>query len=949
MNKINKLALGLIVVLAGSIVINWEPKEFVVEAQHHTEGEEHSGKLGVEASLELLSAKVYSELPLSERKALKHSIINALNEHGGPEIHSKRVTKNGIWLIALLDDNEQQLHLEKLKGYAKGNHYERSHASFLLHLMRTPQYKWINYAKIYNELKVYSQDFPWIKEELEKLSKAHTATLALNPNEQESAPFLAIANYYLEQGELDSYRAWQGIAAAQGDQSAALDYAQYALSSKCIRNYSCKTDIETQYNFLVNLSQNENKLSIKAQQILNDVNPRLRGYIAILHSDYDTMFDFAIRNGDDNLLSEALEKAPRFNLRYAKYLAKTTNYLLEIRKALIEHAKYDANGEGAFLLAKLDIEYMGYFSEGYTILSSLLTNKNPLALSYADKHPQLQETLANYTKAQNEQTVAALISELEDLNSTSFMGSLDLSYAHTKNLKKIYDQLVELTPSDQNRFLRARFLFYTDAPTIGVDDELSFNFYQLNSPPPYIKAIKELRDISATFQQATDFVEQNDPLFQLMERAVKGDAKAQIRLAQKYQNGDGVIQNPFNAWRWYALAGHSIENNEIEAQSAIGSSRYGYYYGFQYDEPSNIDLLSYASQHGDKWAQYYLGEALLAKGDNKGKQLIEEAKVEKNEAKGKLVSLILTDDLTNQRPQEGYVYLLNQSGLWREFELTKGRYREIPLQKYRYQNLHTWLSPIIQYMGFRADFDPISLPREKVVLVAIYRDGKFIGVRDFIEAKFAPAAENPYISLYSSIPSNYSYSFEYINTQRPLQPKTTTLYYDAHSPRLGHGKWIDAISVPEDTLDGSLRLLWSDTQLSYRVLTELDQFARKEKKDFTTDSKTRFQLFPINKRKVTVKPTWSFSLLISPDSIYRRSAIYASNDIERWRTSQAPGIDRNMNGSYSEMLFSAIPHDQETIKIYSQDGFNIDSGRKLSLMTEHPRECASPCSEGAND
>lgn len=87
-------------------------------------------------------------------------------------------------------------------------------------------------------------------------------------------------------------------------------------------------------------------------------------------------------------------------------------------------------------------------------------------------------------------------------------------------------------------------------------------------------------------------------------RAEQGDAEAQLQLALRYAEGDGVIQNDKEAARWFALAAkQGLPEAQYRYGRALLEGR-----GVVQDYKAAFSWIEKPAQHGYAKAQYSLGE-----------------------------------------------------------------------------------------------------------------------------------------------------------------------------------------------------------------------------------------------------------------------------------------------------------------------------------------------------
>ncbi len=87
-------------------------------------------------------------------------------------------------------------------------------------------------------------------------------------------------------------------------------------------------------------------------------------------------------------------------------------------------------------------------------------------------------------------------------------------------------------------------------------------------------------------------------------RAQQGDAEAQLQLALRYAEGDGVIQNDKEAAKWFALAAkQGLAEAQYQYGLALLKGR-----GVVQDYKAAFDWIEKPAQHGYAKAQYSLGE-----------------------------------------------------------------------------------------------------------------------------------------------------------------------------------------------------------------------------------------------------------------------------------------------------------------------------------------------------
>jgi hypothetical protein len=87
-------------------------------------------------------------------------------------------------------------------------------------------------------------------------------------------------------------------------------------------------------------------------------------------------------------------------------------------------------------------------------------------------------------------------------------------------------------------------------------------------------------------------------------RAEQGDAEAQLQLALRYAEGDGVIQNHKEAARWFALAAkQGLAEAQYQYGLALLEGR-----GVVQDYKAAFSWIEKPAQHGYAKAQYSLGE-----------------------------------------------------------------------------------------------------------------------------------------------------------------------------------------------------------------------------------------------------------------------------------------------------------------------------------------------------
>lgn len=93
------------------------------------------------------------------------------------------------------------------------------------------------------------------------------------------------------------------------------------------------------------------------------------------------------------------------------------------------------------------------------------------------------------------------------------------------------------------------------------------------------------------------------PLAEVTERAEKGNAKAQFTLGEIYANGDGVVEDPVEAVRWYQK---SAAQDYTRAQAALGYM-YSVGHGVGKDSAEAVRWFRLAAEKGHATAQYNLG------------------------------------------------------------------------------------------------------------------------------------------------------------------------------------------------------------------------------------------------------------------------------------------------------------------------------------------------------
>lgn len=96
---------------------------------------------------------------------------------------------------------------------------------------------------------------------------------------------------------------------------------------------------------------------------------------------------------------------------------------------------------------------------------------------------------------------------------------------------------------------------------------------------------------------------QEESLESLRQKAEQGDAPAQFSLALKYEKGDGVVQNYFEAAKWYQKA---ADQGNAKAQCNLGLC-YELGRGVEKDHASAFRWYKLSAQNGNAIAMTNLG------------------------------------------------------------------------------------------------------------------------------------------------------------------------------------------------------------------------------------------------------------------------------------------------------------------------------------------------------
>ena len=105
------------------------------------------------------------------------------------------------------------------------------------------------------------------------------------------------------------------------------------------------------------------------------------------------------------------------------------------------------------------------------------------------------------------------------------------------------------------------------------------------------------------FLSAGSLSAQSVDIKKLLQQAKQGNAEAQVNLALRYDNGQGVPQDDVQAAKWYRLA---ADQGNVLAQAAVGAA---YFNGqlVPQDYAQAVKWFSLAADQGYASAQYLLG------------------------------------------------------------------------------------------------------------------------------------------------------------------------------------------------------------------------------------------------------------------------------------------------------------------------------------------------------
>ncbi|MGR5284910.1 tetratricopeptide repeat protein [Vibrio maritimus] len=821
-----------------------------------------------------------------------------------------------------------------IKKLNENRHSKSKRASFILDYgMLSRELNWINYSAFYEELKALESDVSFVRENLAKNAEIYKALTEINRPEPDVKKIVAVANSFLHAhqkqfsngSESTNYRAWQYIAAQRGDAESALKYAQYVFK-ECINKVECPFDLPKVFNLLKSASKGQDEIALDAEKYLIDNHELIFDQLAIAAKDYHVMYRVGVRNDNLDMMYEAARNEPRYAYEFAKRLTKNSNSLEPIINLLTLSSEYNPNGSGALLLAQLELEYMGDINSSFQRLSTLLDNENPQAQDYIKTIGPLYKALEDYNSLPSGKTFSRLIIDIENHESSMFMSSLNLSQLKYHSILSLYNKLITSYPDDEYKFLSARYQLLNDTPELANAYGYESTFYILRNNP-HIKAIQSLTELAKSYEPAKNFIIKHENLINAFNEAVEGEPIAQYTLAQRYDNGQGVKKNPFIAWRWYALAGHGEKNNLVKAQTAIGTSDYHKMIGYQHDNMNNADILSYAAKQGDSEAQFYYGKWLSTQGSPDGIDWIKKSGIADQSLPNDKpkVEITIIDSISRKPIQQGYVYLIMKGKVLSEFEIKKGKYLQVPLQDYRYRNAKTLVSPMNVFTGYNIDkrIEPRSAG-ETIRLVALYRDGKFVGVRNF-PIEWDRKKES--FSIYSPIPANYSFRYEMLDGSQTMKGSQLQYYYDSHEPRAATSEpSYTGISLEKRELkEGQHSILWTDTQLSYLELSELEKYHQQPPSINSKEIIERYDLYQIDSTMVKATQSWSVQVQYSYDEYSRRNSYFVTNKDVKWRINRIPGLDSITDGDYPIATFSAIPSSLKTMDLKVKVGFVLNS------------------------